>query len=111
MKKQTWGREDLIKGLHQKTSLSLFECAHVLEEVMILIKEGLQEGREVKIQKFGTFLVYDVKPRMGRNPATGEEKIIPARKTVRFKRSLLLEKSLNETTVLGPIEVAISALE
>lgn len=101
MRKRIWGRKNFIQSLRQQTSLSMPECSRMLEEIITLMKAGLQEDRKIKIRNFGTFYVYTSKARIGRNPKTGEEKIIPPRKNIRFKRSLVLEKSLNNATDLN----------
>lgn len=95
---QTWTRADFIKELHQHTSLSWLECTNVLEQLLSLIKEGLLEGKQIKLRRFGTFYVATVKARGGRHFTTGEKTFIPARLTVRFRRSALLEQSLNTLT-------------
>lgn len=100
---QTWTRADLIKGLHQNTSLSWLECAAVVEQLLTLIKEGLQEGREIKLQRFGTFYVARLKARRGRHFVTGEDTLIPSRSTVRFRRSAFLEQSLDAPTALDDL--------
>ena len=45
----------------------------------------LENGEEVKISGFGNFSLRDKKARVGRNPKTGEEKMISARRVVTFK--------------------------
>jgi integration host factor subunit alpha len=48
---------------------------------------GLVEDGEVKLSSFATFTVASKTSRVGRNPKTGEEQHISARKVVRFRAS------------------------
>ncbi len=49
------------------------------------IKKGLKKGQAVTLVGFGTFGVAKRKARVGRNPQTGKEIKIPAKKVVKFK--------------------------
>jgi len=59
------------------------------------MKETLEEGDEVKISGFGKFEVREKGERVGRNPRTGVEIMIPERKVPRFKVSQVLKDELN----------------
>ncbi|MGA9656539.1 MAG: HU family DNA-binding protein, partial [Polyangia bacterium] len=50
---------------------------------------------KIKISGFGNFVVRDKKARPGRNPHTGKEITISARRVLTFKASLVLTKALN----------------
>jgi DNA-binding protein HU-beta len=58
------------------------------------ISSALAKGSEVRIHGFGNFRVQQRAARMGRNPRTGEEVRVPARKVVRFAPSTTLSGSL-----------------
>ena len=60
------------------------------------MKERLADGENVKLSGFGNFAVADKAPRAGRNPQTGEELEISARRVVRFKVSQVLKDKVNE---------------
>jgi len=55
-------------------------------EILNQIREGLETGY-LKITGLGIFRVVERKARKGRNPKTGEELLIPAKKVIRFKAS------------------------
>jgi DNA-binding protein HU-beta len=55
------------------------------------IGKGLKKDRAVQLVGFGTFLVKNVKARMGRNPKTGQEIKIPAGRRVGFKAGAQLK--------------------
>jgi len=58
------------------------------------ISGSLVKGQEVRIHGFGNFHVQQRAARVGRNPRTGEEVKVPARKVVRFTSSTSLTASL-----------------
>ena len=70
-----------------------------------LIKDTLAEGDKVKISGFGNFVVREKNARKGRNPQTGQEILLDARRVLTFKPSLVLKNVLNETAV-GEEELA-----
>jgi integration host factor subunit alpha len=67
----------------------------VVELILRLMKESLERGENVKMRRLGTFELRAKKPRKGRNPRTGEDIFLPARRTVTFKASPLLKHRLN----------------
>jgi integration host factor subunit alpha len=66
-----------------------------VETVFELIKDKLAQGEKVKISGFGNFVVKEKRSRRGRNPQTGEEISITARRVLTFKSSQVLRKALN----------------
>ena len=71
------------------------EAADIVETVFETVKKTLEKGEKIKISGFGNFVVRDKKARAGRNPQTGKEITISARRVLTFKPSLLLNKALN----------------
>jgi integration host factor subunit alpha len=64
--------------------------------VFDLLKETLETGDKVKISGFGNFVIREKRSRKGRNPQTGEEIQISARRVLTFKPSQVLRKALNK---------------
>ncbi len=69
-----------------------FEC---VEQIFELLKNTLENSDKVKISGFGNFIVREKADRRGRNPQTGKEIVIRARRVLSFKPSPILKKSLN----------------
>ena len=59
------------------------------------MNDVLAEGEKIKISGFGNFVVREKKPRPGRNPQTGTEITIDARRVLTFKPSPVLKQALN----------------
>ena len=59
----------------------------VVEQFLEEVKNCLVEGNHLEIRGFGTFKVKNTKARKARNPKTGEEVTVPAKKKAVFKVS------------------------
>ncbi len=105
-------RTTLVEALNQEVGLSRNKCAELLEDVLRIITDRLAEGTTVKIANFGNFFVRHKEARMGRNPKTGEEASISARRVVVFKPSQKLKHRVNhsEGPHTGRIELAAQEL-
>jgi integration host factor subunit alpha len=68
----------------------------MIDLVFETMKARLAEGENVKLSGFGNFTVADKAARMGRNPQTGKELEISARRVVKFKASQVLKGRVNE---------------
>jgi len=92
--KKSISRSDLYDAVYQKVGLSRTETAHLVELVIETISNAIISGESVKLSSFGTFLVREKNARIGRNPKTGEESIIPPRRVVLFKASDALKQNV-----------------
>ena len=83
--------DSIRKGLGMPKSKS-FELLKSLFEIM---KTTLVTGEEILITGFGKFCVTGKNDRWGRNPSTGEDMMLEARRIVTFRCSLPLKQKLN----------------
>ncbi len=65
------------------------------------VSDALVRGEMVKLPLFGSFSVRQKSGRTGRNPKTGDEVPIPPLRVIRFRPSLILKKSINDSLVGG----------
>ena len=56
----------------------------------------LKNGEKIKISGFGNFVLRDKRPRKGRNPQTGEDIQITARRVLTFRPSQILKSYINQ---------------
>lgn len=91
-------KTDLVDQVHQNVGFSRKEAAELVELTLEVIKETLEQGENVKISGFGSFVVQQKRARRGRNPQTGEELFITERKVLTFKPSGVLRKAMNSGT-------------
>ena len=67
----------------------------IVETLLAIIKKSLESGDDVMISGFGKFSVKEKKQRKGRNPSTGEDLILDARKVVTFRCSGVLRDKVS----------------
>ncbi|MDX9745215.1 MAG: integration host factor subunit alpha [Syntrophales bacterium] len=87
---------DIIQDVYEKLGIPKKDSARIVESVFELMKDSLAKGEKIKISGFGNFAVKEKKARRGRNPQTGEEISISARKVLTFKSSQVLRRALND---------------
>jgi integration host factor subunit alpha len=88
----TLTRADIVDRLVQKVGLTKQDSSNFLERVLELVCSELERDEDVKFARFGNFVVRRKNARVGRNPKTGEEAPISARRVVSFKPSPLLRQ-------------------
>jgi integration host factor subunit alpha len=89
-------KADIIENVYEKVGgFSKKEAAEIVETVFDTIKETLERGEKIKISGFGNFVVREKNSRIGRNPQTGKEITISARRVLTFKPSQVLKNVLN----------------
>ncbi len=89
-------KADIIEQIYEKVGFSKKESAEIVELVFDTMKETLERGEKIKISGFGNFVVRQKRPRIGRNPQTGEEIEISARRVLTFRPSQVLKSALNQ---------------
>lgn len=88
-------KADIVEKIYEKVGFSKKDSAELVELVFDIIKNTLESGDKIKIAGFGNFVVKGKADRRGRNPQTGAEITITARKILTFKPSQVLKASLN----------------
>ena len=89
-------KNDMVQQVQDKTGLTKKESMAGIDGVFKIIKDELSHGKPIKISGFGKWTVLKKKARKGRNPQTGKEMTITARKVVTFKPSNVLRKVLSK---------------
>lgn len=84
-------KADLADTLFNELGLNKREAKEFVELFFEKIREALEAGQPVKLSGFGNFGVREKNSRPGRNPKTGEEIPISARRVVTFKASQKLK--------------------
>jgi integration host factor subunit alpha len=74
------------------------EAMEVLEKLLETIKGQLIAGEDVMISGFGKWSVKDKRARRGRNPQTGQELTLDARRVVTWKYSPVLKEACNSSS-------------
>jgi integration host factor subunit alpha len=87
----TLTRADLADAINRKLGLSRSESLAMVESILSHMGQAMEQGENVKISGFGTFLLRDKAQRIGRNPKTGVEVPITPRRVLTFRASQLLK--------------------
>jgi integration host factor subunit alpha len=77
----------LAEALHHKVGLSRADSAKLIEQLIRHMSRAMANGENVKISRFGSFILRDKDARTGRNPKTGVQVPIPARRVLTFRAS------------------------
>lgn len=91
---KTLTKADIVERVFQKVGFSKKESSELVELVFETMKKTLERGEKIKISGFGKFEVRQKHPRRGRNPQTGSEIEISARRVLTFKPSQRLKLEL-----------------
>jgi len=87
---------DIVESIYEKVGFSKKEVAKIVEYIFDIIKESLINEDKIKISGFGNFVIRKKRSRRGRNPQTGDDIEITARRILTFKPSQVLKAALNQ---------------
>lgn len=93
----TLTKAELADMLFEKVGLNKREAKDMVESFFEEIRIALESGEGVKLSGFGNFELRDKPQRPGRNPKTGEEIPITARRVVTFHASQKLKALVEES--------------
>jgi nucleoid DNA-binding protein len=86
-------KADLVEQVYEAIGpgVTKKDCGAVVDAFLNSIKHALADGQHIEIRGFGTFKVRSRRPRLARNPRTGESVRVPARQVPVFKPSRLFK--------------------
>jgi integration host factor subunit alpha len=90
-------KDEIVKSLVKENGYLLKQSVELIETLLELIKSSLASGDNVLISGFGKFCVNEKRQRKGRNPATGEDMMLDARRVVTFRCSRQLRDKINKS--------------
>jgi nucleoid DNA-binding protein len=89
-------KAELTSDVAKRAKISKSQAGEIINATFDAIKGSLKKGQKVSLIGFGSFLVRNRKARKGRNPKTGQEITIKARKVPAFSAGSELKKSLQK---------------
>jgi integration host factor subunit alpha len=98
----TLTKAELAELLFEQVGLNKREAKDMVETFFDEIRNALERGEAVKLSGFGNFQLRDKPQRPGRNPKTGEEIPITARRVVTFHASQKLKSMVEEANPVDP---------
>lgn len=88
-------KADLIEEVSRLAELTRKDSETIVETIFDSIVNSLRAGDKIEIRGFGSFRTRQRKPRVGRNPKTGDRVDVPAKKIPFFKPSKELKDVVN----------------
>jgi integration host factor subunit alpha len=92
----TLTKENIIKTLYKNVGYSKAKSTTLIESLLEIIKKTLENGEDILVSRFGKFCVREKRERRGRNPATGDDTTLRARRIVAFACSSVLREKIND---------------
>jgi integration host factor subunit alpha len=89
-------KADIVSMLRERYGFTNKDIAMVIDQLFTEIRASILAGEDVRLSGFGNFELSQCGCRMGRNPKTGEPKVIPARTMMKFRPSQLFKDEVNE---------------
>jgi integration host factor subunit alpha len=89
-------KADMAERLFEELGLNKREAKEMVESFFDEIRESLAANEQVKLSGFGNFDLRDKRQRPGRNPKTGEEVPISARRVVTFRPGQKLKDRVDD---------------
>lgn len=87
-------KAELVSAIAADAGVSKSVASKVLDSMINNVTESLKKGKKVTLVGFGTFSVTKRKARTGRNPQTGKEIKIPAKKVAKFRAGAKLAEAV-----------------
>ena len=85
-------KNDIIEAVYTHLDIPKKDCVRIVESLFDIIKDDLDKWNTVMISGFGKWTVKAKKARKGRNPQTGADLTIDARRVVTFRPSKVLRQ-------------------
>ena len=95
MSSKTITRAEVTEAIVRDVGCTRQESSDLLDDALEMIGAALESEGVVKLSRFGNFVVREKSAREGRNPKTGEEATISARRVVTFRPSPLLKSRVD----------------
>ena len=89
-------KSELVHIVMQHSNMKRTDATNFVDDFFEIICKSLAEGEAVKIPGFGNFVLRDKSERSGRNPKTGVEFPIEARRVVSFRTSNMLKSAIKD---------------
>lgn len=91
----TCTKTTLMNNMSLKYGFTNKKSSKIIESLLKILKGSLKSGEDVLISGFGKFYLNEKRKRRGRNPVTGDDLILDARRVITFKCSNKLRDRVN----------------
>jgi integration host factor subunit beta len=95
-------KADLVEEVSRVTELTRKDSEVIVDQLFDSVIKALKSGDKLEVRGFGSFRVRQRNARVGRNPKTGENVEVPAKRVPYFKPSKELKDLINDGTAGAP---------
>ena len=88
-------KAELVEEVSRVSDLTKKHSEVIVDTVFKSIIDALHKGEKIELRGFGSFRIRSRKPRIGRNPKTGEKVEVPSKKIPYFKPGKELKDLIN----------------
>ena len=96
----TLTKSELVKNIIETLNIDISKANILVRLFFEEIRSILERGQQIQLSRFGNFNLLDKKERPGRNPKTGKDSIISARRVVTFCAGKKLKTRIEESALL-----------
>lgn len=96
MPKKSLNKSDIIEEIALIFEIPKSRSEKIVNALFTEMIENLKAGKRIEFRGFGSFAAKEYEGYVGRNPDTGEETIVPAKRRLRFRMSDVLFAELNK---------------
>jgi integration host factor subunit beta len=89
-------KAELVEEVAKESELTKKDAEVIVQTVLDSITDALQRGEGIEVRGFGSFRIRIRSPRQGRNPKTGLDVSVPAKKIPHFKPGKELRDIVNQ---------------
>jgi integration host factor subunit beta len=89
-------KAELVEEVAKESDLTKKDAEVIVQTVLDSITDALQRGDGIELRGFGSFRIRTRSPRQGRNPKTGSDVSVPAKKVPHFKPGKELRDLVNQ---------------
>lgn len=87
-------KKEIVTRISDETDMKQIEVKKIVQKTLDIIIESLAKGEDVELRNFGIFRTKSRKARTGRNPKTGQDVQIPAKKAVAFRAGRVMKEKV-----------------
>lgn len=92
----TLTKSDIASKVSNEIDLTKKQSIEAVDNIIEIIKSTLESGEDILFSGFGKLCIVEKYERKGRNPASGNDMMIPARRVVKFQCSKKLRDLINK---------------
>ena len=92
-------KKDIVKDISDSLEVTQVNTKHIVQMTFDAIVDTLVRDGRIELRNFGVFEVKERRPRKARNPRTGEQVFVGAKKVVTFKPGKIMQERVRSANL------------